>query len=82
MSPSFGCTGQEVNAKKSLSFSTDASDNTQVMIEGVAIPPTEEFRSLGVGIQLTEAAGTGPLLSKRLRRDGELLSRAHGVQGG
>ena len=53
-----------------------------VTIEGVPSPPTEEFRSLGVGIGLAGVAGTGPLLLQRLERAGELLSRVHGVQGG
>mmetsp|Transcript_113423 Transcript_113423/g.196955 ORF Transcript_113423/g.196955 Transcript_113423/m.196955 type:complete len:95 (+) Transcript_113423:136-420(+) len=69
---------QEVNAKKSMSFATDASDGTQVKIERVNIPPTEEFRSLGVGMRLTEAQGTGPVLGRRICRTGELLSRTHG----
>ena len=53
-----------------------------VNIAGAAIPPSKEFRSLGVGIRLAGKPGTGPLLGQRMGRAGELLSRVHGVQGG
>ena len=68
-------TWQGVNAKKS-------GETEEVTIQGVPIPPTNEFRSLGVGIRLAGVPATGPLLQQRPERAGELLSRLHGVQGG
>ena len=73
---------QEVNAAKSLVFTAERGDETVVTIAGAPIPPTKEFRSLGVGIRLAGTLGTGPLLGQRMGRAGELLSRVHGVQGG
>ena len=71
-------TGQEVNASKSLAFTTEGGEAV-VNIAGAAIPPSKEFRSLGVGIRLAGKPGTGPLLGQRMGRAADLLSRVHGV---
>ena len=75
-------TEQEVNAAKSLVFTTEHGDETVVTIAGAPISPTKEFGCLGLGIWLAGMPGTGPLLEQRMGRAGELLSRVHGVQGG
>ena len=64
-----------------MAFTTEGGE-AAVNIGGAAIPPSKEFRSLGVGIRLAGKPGTGPLLRQRMGRAGELLSRVHGVQGG
>ena len=75
-------TGQEVNGKKSVSFSTEKEqDSVELAICGANIPKKEEFRCLGVGIRTRRCARTGPLLTGRFRRAGELLARTYGVQG-
>ena len=75
-------TGQEMNAAKSLVFTTEHGDVAVVTIAGAPIPPTKQFRCLGVGVRLAGVSGTGPLLQQRMERAGELLSRVHGVHGG
>ena len=75
-------TGQEVNGKKSVSFTTEeVPRDVGLAISGADIPKKEEFRCLGVGIRTRPCAKTGPLLASRIRRAGELLSRTYGVQG-
>ena len=52
-----------MNATKSLAFTTEGREAV-VTIAGALIPPTKEFRSLGVGIRLAGTPGTGPLLGQ------------------
>ena len=75
-------TGQGVNSKKSVAFSTeDPEGREDLKIGGDTIPRVEEFRCLGVGIRMSPSPDTGPLLAGRMKRAGELLSRLYGVQG-
>ena len=64
-------TKQEVNASKSLAFTTEPGREAVVTIAGAAIPPTKEFRNLGVG---DPASGE--------TRDGTAAGAANGEGGG
>ena len=73
-------TGQDVNGKKSVAFTTEKKSSTLgLIISGASIPEKEEFKCLGVGIRTHSSAKTGPLLAGRMKRAGELLSRKYGV---
>ena len=56
-------------------------DSLGINVEGVQIPPADEFRSLGDGIFLSCLLSTGPLLRQRIRRAGELRSGVRGAWG-
>ena len=77
-------TQQGVNPKKSLCFSLEPAGQRQaaaVQLSGEAFPFQREFGMLGIGVRMTAAVNTGPLLQKRLERGRVLLRRLHGVQG-
>ena len=77
-------TQQGVNPKKSLCFSLEPAGQRRaaaVQLGGESFPFQREFRVLGIGIRMTAAVSTGPLLQKRLAKGRVLLSRLHGVQG-
>ena len=74
-------TGQGVNAKKSVGFSSSSSEPVKEELLGVPFPVETEFRSLGAGIRTTDATCSGPLILKRISRACGLLDRVHGAQG-
>ena len=57
-------TGQGVNAKKSLGFSSDQRHLVQAELQGVPFPVSMEFRSLGTGVRTTDATCSAPLILK------------------
>ena len=74
-------TGQGVNAKKSVGFSSDARHPVKAALQGVPFPISSEFKSLGTGVRTTDATCSGPLIKKRISRACSLLDRVHGAQG-
>ena len=74
-------TGQGVNAKKSVGFSSDARHPVKAALQGVPFPISSEFKSLGAGVRTTDATCSGPLIKKRISRACSLLDRVHGAQG-
>ena len=74
-------TGQGVNAKKSVGFSSDKQHPVQAALQGVPFPISTEFKSLGAGVRTTDATCSGPLILKRVARACSLLGRVHGAQG-
>ena len=75
-------TQQGVNPKKYLCFSLEPAGQRRaatVQLGGKAFPFQSEFRVLGIGVRVTAAVNTGPLLQKRLEKGRVLLSRLHGV---
>ena len=74
-------TGQGVNAKKSVGFSSDKQHPVQAALQGVPFPISTEFKSLGAGVRTTDATCSGPLILKRIARACSLLGRVHGAQG-
>ena len=74
-------TGQGVNAKKSVGFSSSSLEPVKAELLGVPFPVETEFRSLGAGIRTTDATCSGPLILKRISRACGLLDRVHGAQG-
>ena len=60
-------TQQGVNPKKSLCFSLEPAGQrraTAVQLDGESFPFQWEFRVLGIGVRMTAAVNTGPLLQK------------------
>ena len=74
-------TGQGVNAKKSVGFSSDARHPVKAALQGVPFPISSEFKSLGAGVRTTDATCSGLLIKKRISRACSLLDRVHGAQG-
>ena len=74
-------TGQGVNAKKSVGFSSDERHPVRAALQGVPFPVSSELKSLGAGVRTTDATCSGPLILKRISKACSLLDRVHGAQG-
>ena len=74
-------TGQGVNAKKSVGFSSDERHPVRAALQGVPFPVSSEFKSLGAGVRTTDATCSGPLILKRISKACSLPDRVHGAQG-
>ena len=55
-------TGQSVNVDKSTSFLEGEDDPAPLLLLGEAIPRSQEFKRLGVGIRVGQRRGAGPTL--------------------
>ena len=69
-------TGQGVNAKKSVGFSSDQAHPMQVELQGVPFP-----MSTGVGVRTIDATSSVLLIHKRISKVCTLLDRVHVAQG-
>ena len=79
-------TGQEINAKKSLSFSATNSarrkpEALEATLDGVLMP-VQRFRQLEVGVRTVPRRGTGPLLQRCIREGKPALKKARTLPGG
>ena len=68
-------TGQSVNVDKSTSFLEGEDDPAPLLLLGEAIPRSQEFKHLGVGIRVGHRRGAGATLEGRMDSIGEVLLR-------
>ena len=71
-------TGQEVNVEKSIVWVLGIGGGVvaaRIRLLDAPIPAAEEFRRLGVGIQVRPVRGIGPLLGSHMERGVSVLTR-------
>ena len=75
-------TGQEINANKSVVFATKPGRHPPLLLQGVALPLKESFRSLGIEVAPAGEKGMGAILGGRVAKAHHMLKRAVQVEGG